>query len=294
MSASARDFAVRLLAAFATTLLLAPVLGALLPREPFHRVTTRTFSVLLVAALLVRRGPVSTWPERVRAMGFRGPLRLRRIAAGAALGALLLAVLLLASWALGGRALRDTAHRLPVATHLLEALLAAVGVSLLEEILCRGYLKDALGGTWSAILYAGAHYLRPPEGSAPAAGYDPLLAVKQLPEILAGWTEPRPVLLGCSGLFLFGLALNRLRERTGTLYAGMGLHGVLVFGLVAYRRVFHVEPSGNPWIFGGNRLHDGLLGLLGMALVLVAAYRLPLPAKLPEPEGRPQNRRTAE
>jgi membrane protease YdiL (CAAX protease family) len=213
-------------------------------------------------------------------MGFRGPHRLPRVAWGAAIGFLLLALLLLLSWALGGRELRGSPHSVPAALHVGRALFAAAAVSLFEEILCRGYLKDAIGGTLGALLYAGAHYLRPPQGSAPAAGYDPLLGVTRLPELLSGWTEPRPILLGFTGLFLLGLALNRLRERTGTLYAGMGLHAALVFGVELYRRVFHVEPAGDPWVFGGNRLHDGFLGLLGMAAVLVVSHRAPLPDRL--------------
>ncbi len=279
MSPAQRDLVVRLGAAVVATLLLAPVAGLLLDTVPFHRILTRLFLGTLVVAFVVRRGHPRTWPDKLRALGLSGPERGRRFALGLLVSALLTAALLALSWASGSRgaAVGDLP---PLGVHLLKAALAALVVSFLEEILCRGYFLDVIGGWGSALVYAAAHYLRPMHGSAPAAGdaYDPLLGVKRLPELFGSFLDVRHATLGLLSLFVFGLTLNRLRERTGTLYLGIGLHAGLVFVLALYPRFLTSFPGPRAaWIHGGGRLHDGLLGTLMLGLLLLAAYRLPLP-----------------
>jgi membrane protease YdiL (CAAX protease family) len=266
-------------AAVTATLALAPLLGALLDTVPFHRIMTRTFLVALVIALAVRRGPPRTWPAKLRAMGLRGPERGRRFALGCFVSLVLVAVLLVVSWAVDGRAAAEP-HRVALLPHLAKACATALVVAWLEEILCRGYLLDVLGGAASALLYAAAHFMRPAAGSAPAAGYDPLLGIKRLPELFQAWGNAQNATLGLVSLFLFGLALNRLRERTGTLYLGIGLHAGLVLALALYVRILTGDPVGNPWFFGGARLHDGVLGTGMLGALLVAAYLAPLPERL--------------
>lgn len=275
MSAAA-DFVIRIGAAFVAALALSPVLGLAFPEEPFHRVMTRTFQVTLVIALVAWRGPVRAWPAKLRAMGFRGPERLRRAFLGAGVGIGAMALLLLVSWALGGRPLSDRPHRLALGVHLLVAAGSGIGVSLFEEIFFRGYLKDAIGGIASAVLYAVVHFLAPIGRTAPAGGeYDPLLAVKRLPELNA-WMDPQRAGLGIPCLVVLGLALNRLRDRTGSLYVGMGLHAGLVFVLALYGRILVTKPE-NPWLYGGGFARDGVLPLLALLLLLLASYRAPLP-----------------
>jgi len=277
VSAPQRDLLVRLGAAVAATFLLAPIVGALLPTVPFHRVMTRVFLGAFVIAVVVRRGHPRTWPDRLRAVGVKGPERARRFSTGVIVSILLTVALLAVSWGLGGRT-GAVGELPPLGLHVLKAALAALVVSFLEEILCRGYLLDVIGGVPSALIYAAVHYVRPLHGSAPADGFDPLLGFKRLPELLASFDDSRNVLLGISSLFVFGLALNRLRQRTGTLYLGIGLHAGLVFALAFYPR-FLTSHAGaeSPWIHGGGRLHDGLCGALMLGLLLLAAHRLPLP-----------------
>lgn len=271
----AADFAFRAGAAFVAALALSPVVGVFCPETPFHRVMTRTFQVALVVALAVRRGPVRTWPGKIRAMGFRGPHRLRRVLLGASTGLLAMTLVLVASWLLGGRGVAGP-HRLGLAVHLAQALGTAIAVGFFEELLVRGYLKDAIGGFPSAFLFAVVHFIAPIGKTAPAGeGYDPLLAVKRLHELNA-ITDPQRALMGIPCLLIFGLALNRLRDRTGTLYVGMGLHAGAVFVLAIYGR-FLTLNSTDPWIHGGGFARDGLLPLLALLLLLLASYRAPLP-----------------
>ena len=279
MNPAQRDLIVRLGAAVVATLVLAPPLGAVLDTVPFHRVMTRLFLGALVIAFAVKRGHPRTWPAKLRAMGLAGPDRFGRFLAGLLVSILLTVLLLAVSWALGGRSgAAPLVEPPPLALHLLKAALAAIVVSFLEEILCRGYFLDVIGGPASALVYAAAHYLRPLHGSAPADGFDPLLGVKRLPELCGSFHDARNLTLGLLSLFVFGLALNRLRERTGTRYLGIGLHAGLVFVLALYPRLLQSFPGAEAaWIHGGGRLHDGVLGTLMLGFLLLAARRLALP-----------------
>jgi membrane protease YdiL (CAAX protease family) len=275
---SRADFLLRLSIAVAATLALSPLVGLLFPGEPFHRIMTRTLQATFVLALVARRGPVRTWPAKLRAMGFRGPTRARRALLGAATGVGAMLLLLLVSWLTGGREPQQDPHRMALFDHVLSALLTAVLVSLFEEVLVRGYLKDAIGGLWSAVVFSAVHFVQPIGRTAPAGRtYDPLLAVKRLPELFEAWTDLRRATLGFLCLFVFALALNRLRDRTGTLYVGMGIHAGAVFVIALYRRFLEGNPAGSPWVHGGPLMRDGLLPLLALLLLLLAAYRAPLP-----------------
>jgi len=269
------DFTLRTGAAFVVALVVSPMIGPLWPATSFHRVMTRTFQAAMVIALLVHREAPRTWPSKFRAMGFRGPDRLRRVLLGAGTGLFAMTLLLVVSWLLGGRSAAPP-HRLAFLGHLSQAIATAVVVGCFEEIFFRGYLKDAIRGFPSAALYSIVHFLTPISKTAPAgSGYDPLLALKRLPELNA-WTDRRQALLGIPCLLIFGLALNRLRDRTGTLYLGMGVHAGVVFVLAFYGRFLDVNST-NPWIFGGVFARDGLLPLLALLLLLLASYRAPLP-----------------
>lgn len=273
-----QDFLVRLGVAILAMFLLSPLVAVFCAGVPVHRVMTRTLQVALVIALVVGRGPIRTWPGKLRAMGFRGPWRLRRAALGA-LPCLPLFVLVLGvSWALGGRPYEPDEHRLSLLAAVAGALAAAVGVSLFEEILVRGYLKNTLGNVASALLFSAVHNLKPLARSAPTPeGFDPAFSLKHAGTLVEAWSDPRKATLGLLGLFLLGMALNRLRERTGSLYAGMGAHAGMVFVLALYPRWLEGESPGNLWLFGGTRLYDGALGIAALVVLTALAYRAPLP-----------------
>jgi membrane protease YdiL (CAAX protease family) len=272
-----RDLGVRFGLAVLITVILAPIWGALFPDARFHRIVTRIFlgSVILCFALF--RAPIRQWGSKTKTIGFCGPDRTARFGFGAVLSIVLLIGILAVSWVTEGRAWRADTYDRPLLYQLSRALMAGIAVSFIEEILCRGYLKNVLGGVASAAIYAGAHFFRPLGATFGADGYDPLLVFKRFGELVEAWTVPQNFTLGFLSLFLFGLALNRLRERTGTLYLGIGIHAGLVFGLDLYRRFFVNGPRYDMWIDGDSRLHDGAFGTLGLALLCLAAYFLPLP-----------------
>jgi membrane protease YdiL (CAAX protease family) len=276
-----RGFLVRLGIAFAGGLVASPVVALAFDETPFHEVMTRTFMVSLVLSFLWGNLHPRAWIANLREMGMRGPDRLLRILFGIHISVLVLLLILLASMMLGARPWLDGPFRKEFWPHLGSAVLAGVLVPLIEEPLFRGYFKDIMGGVASAFVYAVVHFFKPLEETAPAGpGFDPLLGFKRFPEMLEGWTDVHAVTLGIVSLFLFGMALNRMRERTGSLYVCIGIHGGFVFGLNFYRRFIEERADGSIWIFGGGRLHDGVIGVIALAVLLWAAYKAPIPERL--------------
>ena len=277
MKPEVRDLAIRFGLAVLITLVVAPIWGALFPDARFHRIVTRIFlgSVILCFALF--RAPLRQWGRKTKTIGFCGPDRMARIGVGAVVSIVLLMGLLGVSWVTEGRAWRAESYDKPLLYQLSRALMAGTAVAFVEEILCRGYLKNVLGGVASAAIYAGAHFFRPLSRTYGTDVYDPLLVFKRFDELVEGWTVPQNYTLGFLSLFLFGMALNRFRERTGTLYFGIGVHAGLVFSIDLYRRFLVNGPRYDSWIDGDSRLHDGAIGTIALALLCLAAYVLPLP-----------------
>jgi len=263
-------------------LVLSPVVGMLLPDTPFHRVLQRTFIVLFgLFALWGPRMDPRTWPEGIQGLDVVGPDRFKRFWLGMAVSIVLMALILFVSWAVGGRGPREGDPTRSWLVHTLAALASGFLVGWFEEFLFRGYFRHALGGLVSAMFYSGAHLFRPLERSAGAGTeFDWLLGLKKLPLLFETWTDPQQLTIGLLSLFLFGLSLNRLADRTGTLWLGIGVHAGFVFGVSFYRPILDPFRSSDPWIFGGPRIYDGVLGLVGMALLYLAASRAPLPAWL--------------
>jgi len=275
MTTSRREFALRLLVAFLLTLALVPAVALFLPQTAFHRLVTRTLLICILAVFLPGRSHPRTWGAALRNMGVRGPAGLQDLASGSAASLMVFTIVLALSWASGGRHLAQ--GQVDWALALLEALLAGFGVAILEETVWRGYLRGVLGAALSSFLYAAVHYFRPLDGSPAAPGpYDPFMAVRRLPEMFQSFTEPRHLTLGMLSLFIFGMVLCRLRERTGTLWLSIGVHAGFVFCIALYRGVLQDVASGSLWIYGGTRIYDGALGLAAVTLLWWAAWRIPL------------------
>jgi membrane protease YdiL (CAAX protease family) len=239
---------------------------------------TRIAQGTFVVAFLIGSGGRRDWLARLRAAGSRGPDRFRRATAGAVVALLLFGVILLVSMAAGGRVRAAVEPGKALWLHVLIALAASTVISVFEEIIFRGFLKDMAGGLVSAFVYAAIHYFRPVGGSAGAGTeLDPLLGVKTLPRFVEPFGEP-DILLGIAALFVFGLALNRMRERTGTLYLGTGVHGGVVLALALYRRWIDGAAAGDRWIYGGPRVYDGALAIAGLLVLLALAHWCPMPA----------------
>lgn len=280
MSKEARTLFLKIAIAVALGVVITPIAAWLMPNTKWHRVATRVFMVLVVILFAWGSGHPRTWLDKFRAMGLVGPNRAYRFGAGALVAIALFTALVGISYLLGGRIPQGVEPKRTLLHALAAFALSGCLVGFFEEILFRGYMKAVLGGWLSAFLYAIVHFFRPMHPTRPADGFEPWLVFDRFGEMLEGWMVLQNVTFGMLTLFMFGMALNRLRERTGTLYVGIGLHAGIVFAMRLYQQWISGVPAGSRMIWGSNRVHDSLVGFIGMAVLIAVAYWAPLPSRL--------------
>jgi len=285
MTPQARTLLLKIALAFALGVVLTPIVAVIVAKitlhfggqiPQWHRVATRTFMVLIVVIFAWGSGHPRSWPDKFRAMGLRGPNRLPRFLTGALWAVALFAAIIGSSYLLGGRTPQYDEPKRTLLKALGVFALSGCLVGMFEEILFRGYMKDTLGGMLSAFLYAIVHFFRPMHKTVRIDEFDPLLVIHRFGDLLEGWMVLQNVTFGMLTLFMFGIALNRLRERTGTLYLGIGLHAGIVFAMRLYQQWVSATPNGSRMIWGSNRVHDSLVGFVGMAVMILIAYKAPL------------------
>jgi hypothetical protein len=251
-------------------------LFAKLAANPFHRFVGRA---LLGAALL------GLWPL-LRACGMwhgrdlglkPGHRPVTGIAWGFVLGFGSLACIALLAIVSGGRALNPAYSSSQMAQRLCAAALAAVIVSVLEEIMFRGALFGILRKSqpWPAALvlssavYALAHFLRKADAPAPIQW---LSGLALLPKMFQGGPPLIPAVLT---LFLAGAILALAYQRTGALFFSIGLHAGWIFWLKFYGILTVAAAFANPSIWGTDSLVDGWLALpvLGGVFCIVSRMK---------------------
>ena len=87
-----------------------------------------------------------------------------------------------------------------------------------------------------------------------------------LPQMTSGFFEWQRVVPGFINMTLVGLLLALAYERTGALYASIGLHGGWIFWLKTYGFMTSPIPNTNTWFWGSNRLIDGWVLLFVLAV----------------------------
>ena len=226
----------------------------------FHRYFNRA---ALVAAVLLL--PVAARALEVRGWGDFG---LRRNPCGPAQAWTGFGIALTGLWVLGAVGLAAGAFtwRPPGAGKLLGAValagLSAVGAAGVEELFFRGALQGLVARrartVWGPVVFVAAffavlHFLKPPAGAVAPGEVNWGSGFRMIP--LAFWQFGRPglVLAGWTTLFAVGLILGWARWRTGSLWAGFGLHAGWVFGLKTFSAVARRTGATWPW-FGENLL----------------------------------------
>jgi membrane protease YdiL (CAAX protease family) len=158
------------------------------------------------------------------------------------------------------------------------AITAAV-VALIEEVLFRGAIFGALRKTvrWpvamviSSAIYALVHFFsRPPSPSQ--IHFTSGLAV--LPTMLGGFVDVEKVIPGFFNLTLAGALLAMAYQHTGNLYFSIGLHAGWIFWLKSYGFLTREAANASAWFWGTNRLIDGWLALIDLALVSLLLLKL--------------------
>lgn len=162
-----------------------------------------------------------------------------------------------------------------------EPITAALGAGIIEEFFFRGLLLGLLLRTMSTrtaliagtFVFALVHFLKPPEGwqieDAAVTWSSGFLVLKQ---ITAGFGDVQFLLAEFATLFAVGWVLAHVRLQTGTLWAGIGLHGGWVFGLKYFSALVTYNTGWLPWI--GPNLKVGLAPLLMVLLTGWIASRL--------------------
>jgi uncharacterized protein len=268
---------------------LAQIAPASLPRlthAPFHRFLDASLILLALAGL---------WPLR-RAFGMVSLREAGLVSAygqwkklfgGLLLGSLMMAVAAGVVIAGHGRAPGPdlTAHKI-VGT-LASALVAAAIVAVLEELLFRGGIFGGLRRTFywplalaaSSLIYALVHFLHRVDLTGPVAWNSGLFLLLQM---LGGFGDFRAFAPGFFNLLLAGVLLGVAYQRTGNLYFSIGLNASWIFWLKTCGALTVSATQTASWFRGTDRLADGWLAFLVLAVTLAVFRFLPLkPAREP-------------
>jgi hypothetical protein len=160
-------------------------------------------------------------------------------------------------------------------------LTAALGASVVEEILFRGFVLGLLLRSmrvstavfWTTFVFALVHFLKPPEHivvQANAVGWG--TGFWLIGQILANFGHVEFLLADFCTLFAVGLVLAQARVRTRALWCSMGLHAGWVFGLKYFSALTRGskplrEGEHLPWI--GENLR---IGLVPLVVVLITGW----------------------
>jgi membrane protease YdiL (CAAX protease family) len=179
-----------------------------------------------------------------------------------------------------------------------EALLAAVGAGLVEEIFFRGIifkgLRDDLGPfrgyLFAGLLFSAIHFVQP-ASDAVLREMDAWAGVRHVVHSFHPFLTPTTLLPGLFGLFLIGVILSYAFARTGTLYLSIGLHGGWIFSLKTMRVFGDFRRADLGWVFGSTdpKIVSGVVTWVGLLLVALAVHwftrnrsRLTAPSSRPE------------
>jgi CAAX protease family protein len=275
------------LAAIAGTLLLAalaawPVYAlvhSLQPDWQFHRVTSRLWQLLMLAAIAL-----AVWRLDLRGRadwGFGLPRArfLRQAGAGLALGIATMLPMAIAIVALGIRKPLPEFGATLLLSGIVAGALAGLIVAIVEETFFRGLmfravLRDAGPATAilaTTLLYAAIHFFA--RTKIPHADVDWTSGMALLGSSLSRFADPAGIADAFITLALVGLLLGLVRYWTGSIAAGLGLHMGWICVIKATSTVTRHDEAA-PWTFLVSSF-DGFTGWLvagWSCAILLAVY----------------------
>ncbi|EXJ16710.1 CPBP family intramembrane glutamic endopeptidase [Imhoffiella purpurea] len=158
----------------------------------------------------------------------------------------------------------------------LQALIGGLLIGVLEETFFRGALytairrRDGLRSAviWSSLLYAALHFMKPsalPAGTALDWAGALSMCLHAVLDLFQ-WKNLDSLL----ALFLVGVFLSLVRERSGHIGWCIGMHAGWVFVIQSTRRLTDGDPA-SPWSFLVGD-YDGTIGLLAAAWIGALAW----------------------
>jgi membrane protease YdiL (CAAX protease family) len=268
------------------------VAQAIEPEWPFHRVVARFWQLLLLAGLVLACRRIGLSSRADWGYGIPRAHFLRQAGVGLAIGVATMLPMTVAMLALGILRLRADFAAGALAEALAGGLFVGLAVALVEETFFRGAMYGGVGreagariAAWStALLYSAVHFLA--RARIPADDVAGDSGLRLLAGALAHFADPLPVLDSFVTLVLVGLLLAWVRQRTGAIAAGIGLHMGWVGVIKATSAVTRVDAGAPASFLVGS--FDGYTGWLvaGWAALLMAlAWRRGWPAPSREPAG---------
>lgn len=265
------------------TLLAYPVVIGGLVDAPPHRIATRLTQLLILLVIWPVLRAVGLANRRALGLGTDWGTLGRALAVGWVGGVGILSLLSLSLYLLGVR-LWDPAGVVSLGALLSTATLAlAAGllIAVVEELFFRGALFSAIrryGQTWeallwSSLLYALIHFLKPQPLALPYL-LDWSLSWSLFAGVFSG-VSLRESLDSLLALFLAGLLLAVVRERSGHIGYCIGIHAGWVYVIKLTRLLTDGNPS-SPYAFLAGD-YDGVIGYLAAAwlgFLLLAVWLL--------------------
>jgi uncharacterized protein len=251
--------------------------------QPFHRYMVRCLQLVAIIALpsLLKAFGIRSFS----ALGLKTGLRhfgeaLQGIVWGV-ISLLLVSALLVASNIRVADFDHDSFQWL---RHVKNAGIAAIVVSLLEEILFRGALFGALRRYhpfWPAALLSGAiyallHFLEKPENPPTVEWNSGFVVLAQMFHGLTDWQLLVPAFLN---LTLLGALLALALERTVALHFSIGLHAGLIFSFKTFGFLTNQTSKTASTFWGSDKLLDGWATTLILLVVFVLIERTLPPRK---------------
>ena len=248
-----------------------------LAEEPFRRYVTRSWMII---------GAVGLWPflRCVGANSLRGaglamrPEWRRELGFGFAIGFGSLALVAALALVFGGRELNLDHEAARWFKHLLNATLAAIIVSFIEEVFFRGAIFGGLrkqhglvaAALVSSMLYAIVHFFERSIWTEPVTWSSGLVL---LPRMLRGFGELEQLIPGFLSLTLAGMMLALAFRKTRALYFSMGLHAGWIFWGKSYGFLTKPVEGANEWFWGTGKLTDGWLAFALLSGMFVGFWR---------------------
>ena len=244
-----------------------------LATSPFHRYLDRSF---LIAAL------VGIWPL-MRALGTVSLAELgivppyeqmRKLFGGLSMGLISLSVVAVLEIVTGHRPLSQTLTAAHLVKVFISALLTAVAIGTLEEVLFRGaifgWLRHVL--QWpvalviSSMIFAVFHFLARADIPGPVTWDSGFILLPRLFDF-------HGFIPGFLSLTLIGAILAYAYQATGNLYFSVGLHIGWIMVLKIYLGVTTQSAAATTSFWGTERTWDGWLTFLALVVTL-AVFKL--------------------